>query len=112
MKRRLSVHCSGRRSGKRRRSVGSPLGEGVAAGGSGADAEAVGDRLVGVSSLAHAFSALLFGFRRPEEQDDGEEEDDRPPGEKASHWIVKEVWCRPARALPCRLDQYSTDARG
>jgi hypothetical protein len=74
-----------------RRSAGSPLGEGVTTGGSGADVEAGGDRLVSVSSVAPAFSALLFGFRRPEEEEDGEEEDDRPPGEKASHCVVKAV---------------------
>ena len=71
------------RSGGRRSGV--PLSERVTACGRRRNVEACGDRLVGVSSLAPAFSALLFGFRRPEEEQDGEEEDDRPPGKKAGH---------------------------
>ena len=79
------MRCSGLRRGSWLRSAGSPLGEGVAAGSSGADAEACSDRLVGVPCLTHALGGLLLGFRQPENEDDGEEEDDRPPGEKASH---------------------------
>ena len=68
-------------------SAGSPLGEAVAAGSSGADPEVGGDLLVGVPSVALAFCPLLLALCKPEEEEDGEEEDDRPPGEKASHEI-------------------------
>ena len=66
-------------------SAGSPLGEGVTAGGSGTDPEFDGDLLVGVPSVALAFCPLLLALCKPEEEEDREEEDDRPPGEKASH---------------------------
>ena len=66
-------------------SAGRPLGEAVAAGGSGADSEVDGDLLVGVPSVALAFCPLLLALCKPEDKEDWEEEDDRPPGEKASH---------------------------
>lgn len=66
-------------------SAGSPLGEDVTAGGSGADPEVDGDLLVGVPSLALAFCPLLLALCKPEDEQDWEQEDDRPPGEKASH---------------------------
>ena len=81
----------------------------MAAGGSGADAEACSDRLVGVPCLTHALGGLLLGFRQPENEDDGEEEDDRPPGEKASHGCKSCVMPTGA-LLPCRLQKYSTNA--
>ena len=66
-------------------SAGSPLGEGVTTGGSRADSEVDGDLLVGVPSVALAFCPLLLALCKPEDEQDWEEEDDRPPGEKASH---------------------------
>ena len=66
-------------------SAGSPLGEGVTTGGSRADSEVDGDLLVGVPSVALAFCPLLLALCKPEDEEDWEEEDDRPPGEKASH---------------------------
>ena len=77
-------YAAGRRS-RIVSSAGSPLGEGVTAGSSGADSEVGGDLLVGVPSVALAFCPLLLALCKPEEEEDREEEDDRPPGEKASH---------------------------
>jgi hypothetical protein len=75
-------------AGRRRRNVssaGSPLGEGVTTGGSRADSEFDGDLLVGVPSIALAFCPLLLALCKPEDEEDREEEDDRDPGENASH---------------------------
>ena len=84
------MRCSGLRRGSWLRSAGSPLGEGVAAGGSGTDAEAwaISCRCV---LPAHALSGLLLGFRQPENEDDGEEEDDRPQVRRQV-MVVKAVW--------------------
>ena len=68
-------------------SAGSPLGEDVTTGGSGANPKVGGDLLVGVPSVALAFCPLLLALCKPEEEQDWEEEDDRPPSEKASHEI-------------------------
>ena len=81
------MHCVAGRRSSSVSSAESPLGEDVTTGGSGADVEVAGDLLVGVPSVALAFCPLLLALCKPEEEEYGEEEDDRPPGEKASHEI-------------------------
>ena len=82
------MHCVAGRRSSSVSSAESPLGEDVTAGGSGTDVEVAGDLLVGVPSVALAFCPLLLALCKPEEEEYGEEEDDRPPGEKArSHEI-------------------------